>query len=55
MKRILAICLCMVLAFSFVACGTKTQSTPTEEKAELQKVRLGEVLFFMHHSMLQSP
>lgn len=51
MKRILAICLCMVLAFSFVACGTKTQSTPTEEKAELQKVRLGEVT----HSVFYAP
>lgn len=49
MKKILAICLCVVLAFSVVACGG-TQTTDETAK-ELDKVRLGEVT----HSVFYAP
>ena len=50
MKKILAICLCMVLVFSFVACGTN-DTQPTGDKKEVQKIRLGEVT----HSVFYAP
>ena len=49
MKKILAICLCVVLAFSLVACKTDAQSA--NDKKEMQKVRLGEVT----HSVFYAP
>ncbi len=47
MKKILAICLCAVLAVTFIACGTE----PTKEINEIKKVRLGEVT----HSVFYAP
>ena len=49
MKKILTICLCVVLAFSLVAC--KTDSQPANDEKEMQKVRLGEVT----HSVFYAP
>jgi len=49
MKKILAFCLCVVLAFSLVACKTDTQ--PANDEKEMQKVRLGEVT----HSVFYAP
>ncbi len=48
MKKILIVCMCAILALSFVACGTQ----PTSETPEkITKVRLGEVT----HSVFYAP
>ncbi len=47
MKKILSICMCAVLALTFVACGTQTTETPDKTV----KVRLGEVT----HSVFYAP
>lgn len=53
MKKILSICLCVVLCFSLVACGkTETQPANDKETAKtLEKVSLGEVT----HSVFYAP
>ena len=51
MKKILALCLCVVLTFSFVACGNNTQSTDKKTEKTMEKVRLGEVT----HSVFYAP
>lgn len=48
MKKILIVCMCAILAVTFVACGTQTTSKTSEE---IIKVRLGEVT----HSVFYAP
>lgn len=49
MKKILLLCLCAILCFSFVACDTQTATN--DEVKKLDKVRLGEVT----HSVFYAP
>ncbi len=54
MKKILAMCLCAILAFSFVACGTQPTDEVKGTKETIEKtvkVRLGEVT----HSVFYAP
>lgn len=48
MKKILIVCMCAILALTFVACGTPATSTAPEK---ITKVRLGEVT----HSVFYAP